>query len=124
MISAGRFHISEEVWTESTAVDAPLKEWCGDSTTDRSVAVYATTQSVARLVGQIAADYPRWSAQGGKNGADPFVIAIAEHEGWQVISGEVNGGPANPKIPYVCRQRGVAHGRFIDLIRTEDWVMG
>jgi hypothetical protein len=30
-----------------------------------------------------------------------------------VISGEINGGPARPKIPYVCSQRQVQHGRLL-----------
>jgi hypothetical protein len=41
-----------------------------------------------------------------------------------VISGENHGGPAKPKIPYVCGQRQVNHGKLIDLIRKEDWVVG
>ncbi len=76
------------------------------------------------VVGEITADFPQWSEQGGKNGADPFVIAIAEVESCMVVSGETNGGPAKPKIPYVCQQRSVPHGRMVDIIRNEDWIVG
>jgi hypothetical protein len=124
LIDQGRLRISEEAWREAIAVDAPLKDWCLDPTRNRSRCVYRTTAEVAAIVGQIGADYPQWVKQGGKNGADPFVIAVAEVDDWTVISGEKDGGPANPKIPYVARQRGVRHGRIVDLIRAEDWIIG
>ncbi|MGP4992712.1 DUF4411 family protein [Glutamicibacter ardleyensis] len=83
-----------------------------------------TTPDVAFVAGEITADFPQWSSQGGKNGADPFVIAVAEIESGMFISGETNGGPAKSKIPYVCAQRVISHGKFIDLIRSEDWIIG
>jgi hypothetical protein len=72
--------------------------------------MYLTTAAVAAIAGQIGATFPQWSTQGGKNGADPFVFAVAEVESGMVISGETNGGPAKPKIPYVCAQRQIGHG--------------
>ncbi|MBF4586971.1 DUF4411 family protein [Curtobacterium sp. VKM Ac-2887] len=90
----------------------------------RERSVYATTAAVAAVAGQIGAQFPNWVKQGRKNGADPFVIAVAEVEGGMVISGETNGGPGRPKIPYVCGQRQVGHGRLVDLITSEDWVIG
>lgn len=124
LIAEGRLHISEEAWAEATAVDAPVREWCEEEGMGRDRSLYLTTAEVATVVGQIGTDFPQWSSQGGRNGADPFVIAVAEVELGMVISGETNGGPAKPKIPYVCGQRQVDHGKFIDLIRTEDWVIG
>jgi hypothetical protein len=41
-----------------------------------------------------------------------------------VVSGETNGGPSKPKIPYVCGQRQVVHGKFINMVTTEGWVFG
>ena len=90
----------------------------------RERSIYSTTAAVATVVGQIAAAFPKWVTQGGKNGADPFVIAVAEVESGMVISGETNGGPGKPKIPYVCGRRQVAHGKLVDLIRAEDWIIG
>lgn len=124
LIGEGRLHISEEAWAEAIAVDAPVREWCQEEGMGRERSVYATNGAIATTVGQIVADYPNWTTQGGKNGADPFVIAVAEVESGIVISGETNGGPAKPKIPYVCDQRKIPHGRFVDLITGEDWVIG
>jgi Domain of unknown function (DUF4411) len=66
----------------------------------------------------------KWTQQGNKNHADPFVIAVAEIRSCMVISGETNGGPGKPKIPYVCSQRQVKHGKFIDMVVVEGWVFG
>lgn len=124
LITEGRLQVSEEAWSEAIAADAPVREWCEEAGADRQRAIYLTSVRVADIVGAIVSTYPQWAVQGGKNGADPFVIAIAEVESGMVISGEINGGPAKPKIPYVCGQRGTPHGRLVDLIRTEDWVIG
>lgn len=124
LIDAGRLRVSEEAWNEAVSVDAPLREWCEEKGAGRDRCVYPTTQEVANLAGEIVGQFPNWMAQGKKNGADPFVIAVAELERFTVISGEINGGPSKPKIPYVCLQRSVAHGRLVDLIRAEDWILG
>lgn len=124
LIDSGRLLISEEVWIEAQVVDAPLREWCLETGAGRERAVYLTTAEVGAVVGEITTAFPRWSEPGGKNGADPFVIAVAEVEHGMVISGEVGGGPVNTKIPYVCEQRHVRHGKIVDLIRQEDWIVG
>lgn len=124
LIADGRLHVSEEAWEEALRIDAPLKAWCEEPGENRDQCVYPTSAAVAAIVGSIVTTFPTWAAQGGKNGADPFVIAVAEAESCMVISGETNGGPAKPKIPYVCLTRGTAHGRLVDLIRAEDWVIG
>jgi hypothetical protein len=41
-----------------------------------------------------------------------------------VVSGETNGGPGKPKIPYVCGERNVSHGRFVSVVKNEGWVFG
>lgn len=124
LIDQGRLRVSEEAWNEAISVDAPLREWCEDKGARRDRCIYPTIDEVAAIAGDIGTEYPNWIRQGKKNGADPFVIAVAEHESYTVISGETNGGPSKPKIPYVCAQRGVPHGRLVDLIRSEDWIVG
>ncbi|MBX3310770.1 MAG: DUF4411 family protein [Cryobacterium sp.] len=124
LISEGRLQVSEEAWAEAVSVDAPVKKWCEEKGEERHQAIYYTSPEVTAIVGAIVSNYPQWVIQGGKNGADPFVIAVAEIESGMVISGEINGGPSKPKIPYVCGQRGTPHGRLVDLIRNEDWVIG
>lgn len=124
LITEGRLRISEEAWTESVAADAPLKEWLTEEGADRERAKHVTDAAIAGVAGAIAAAYPNWSKKGGRNGADPFVIAVAEVVSAKVISGEQNGGPGKPKIPYVCSQRGTPHGALVDVIRDEQWRFG
>lgn len=120
LIDEGRLHVSEEAWNEAVSVAADLQTWCNAA--GRVKCVYYTDAAVASLAGQIVAQYPNWTKQGTKNNADPFVIAVGEANGYMVVSGETNGGPSKPKIPYVCGQRSVTHGRFIDVVRSEGWV--
>lgn len=121
LIAEGRLLISEEVWREAIRVDSATKRWCEDRSAGRDRAVSRTDADIAAVVGDIMADYPHWSTQGSKNGADPFVIALAESQDMMVITGEKNGGPSKPKIPYVCRERDVPCGHFTEVIRAERW---
>lgn len=124
LVDDGRLIMSEEAWDEAQSVDKPAKEWCNEQGMERHRMVIDTSSEIATVAGEIVNDYPHWVSQGRKNGADPFVIAVAETYNAVVISGEVNGGPGKPKIPYVCQQRGIEHGQFIEIIKRERWVMG
>ncbi|SEF14734.1 DUF4411 family protein [Jiangella alba] len=121
LIAEGRLLMSEEAWNEAISTDAPVKEWCSDSSAARASCVKTTDAAIAAISGAIVQQFPSWVTQGRKNAADPFVIAVAEVHRCMVISGEKNGGPGTPKIPYVCTQRSVKHGRFIDIIKNEGW---
>jgi hypothetical protein len=124
LIALGRLHVSEEAWNEAVSVDSVLKDWCMDSTAGRDRCVVPTDAAIGTVAGAIAAQFPRWARQGTKNNADPFVIAVAEIRSCMVISGEKNGGPSQPKIPYVCSVRQVVHQRFVDVVVREGWVFG
>ena len=68
-------------------------------------------------VGRITHDYPSMcKATGRKTPADPFVIALAEMEGYVVVADESKKRPSR-KIPGVCAIRGV---RCIDLSEFVD----
>ena len=123
LIDEGRLLISEEAWREAVSADAPLKNWCEDPLAGHDRCICPTDETLGNVAGQIAYQFPGWVTRGKKNTADPFVIAVAEMHRCLVISGEVNGGPAKPKIPYVCAQRGVLHGRFVDVIVAEGWIL-
>lgn len=124
LIADDRLHVSEEAWNEAVSVDSALKEWCTDSTAGRERCVVPTDAAIGTVAGVIVAQFPRWVQQGMKNQADPFVIAVAEIKSCMVVSGEKNGGPGQPKIPYVCSVRQVAHRRFVDVVVHEGWVFG
>ncbi|GAA0303201.1 DUF4411 family protein [Kineococcus aurantiacus] len=123
LIAAGRLLVSEEAWAEALRADAPLKSWCLEPGMNREACIRETDAAVATIAGSITNDFPKWAQQGRKNGADPFVIAVAEVDACTVITGETNGGPGRPKIPYVCGQRNVDYGKFVDMVRYEGWVL-
>lgn len=124
LIKTGRLHVSEEAWNEAVSVDSAVKEWCKDSLAGRERCVVPTDAAIAITAGSIVQQFPRWTQQGSKSHADPFVVAVAEIRSCAVISGETNGGPGRPKIPYVCSQRQVQHGKFVDVVVREGWVFG
>jgi hypothetical protein len=124
LIADGRLHVSEEAWNEAISVDSVLKEWCKDETAGRGRCVVPTDADIGAVAGAIAAQFPQWAQQGTKNNADPFVIAVAQVKSCIVISGEKNGGPGRPKIPYVCGVRRIEHRRFVDVVVREGWVFG
>lgn len=111
--------ISEEAWNEMISVDSVVKDWCTDHSANRGRCVVPTDAAVGAIAGAIAAQFPRWARQGAKNNADPFVIAVAEVRSCIAISGEKQGGPGTPKIPYVCDVRQVKHARFVDVVVYE-----
>jgi len=59
----------------------------------------------------------------GISNADPFVIALAQSTNprWTVVTAEKVGSAENPKIPFVCRQRGIVCITFLELMRAENW---
>jgi Domain of unknown function (DUF4411) len=59
-------------------------------------------------VGKITRAYPGMcKARGPKTPADPYVIALAELEGYVVVAEETMTRRPNRKIPGVCKQRGL-----------------
>lgn len=121
LIDRGRLRISEEAWKEAVRVASSTKTWCEGANANRSSAIHATDAAIGSVVGAIMSDYPQWSRQGQKNGADPFVIAVDETLDGTVITGEKDGGPSKPKIPYVCSERNVDCGRFVEVVKREGW---
>ena len=84
------------------------------------------TEEIQRFAKDVVLSrYPKLLSVGSnKSGGDPWVIATAKVNGAMVITGEHTGGSANPKIPFVCEELGIRHGRFIDIIRAEGWQFG
>lgn len=60
-----------------------------------------------------------------KTDADPFVIATAQVKGCTVVSNEkFRTGPSPTKnwIPNVCRDLGIRHLSFLELMRELGWI--
>jgi uncharacterized protein DUF4411 len=59
-------------------------------------------------VGRVTHDHPAMSkATGWKTRADSYVVALAELEGYIVVSDETTGVKRNRKIPGACQKRGI-----------------
>ncbi|PKN82132.1 MAG: DUF4411 domain-containing protein [Chloroflexi bacterium HGW-Chloroflexi-9] len=122
LIEAGRFLISEEVLEELKVHDDSLKAWA----VERQLRLVVPTDStVAGEVQRVLAEHSRLvMAMGGRNRADPFVIAVARLQGATVVTGEVGGTQSRPKIPSVCNALGIPVLPFLGLIQAESWVFG
>lgn len=72
-------------------------------------------------VGRITHAFPGMcKATGAKTPADPFVVALAELEGYVVVADESSARRPNRKIPGVCQQRGIrciTLAQFVEEIR-------
>jgi hypothetical protein len=67
---------------------------------------------------------PKLVAVGGKrDGADPWVIALALARGGVVVSEENPGSAAKPRIPDACDVLGVRCIRLIAFIQEQGWVL-
>ncbi|HXC30885.1 MAG TPA: DUF4411 family protein [Verrucomicrobiae bacterium] len=59
-------------------------------------------------VGKVTYEHPAMSrATGRKTPADPFLVALAELEGYVIVADETRRKRPNRKIPGVCQARGV-----------------
>lgn len=118
LLNGGATLVSSQVQVELAEQDDGAADWLADHP-----ACLREIDEVFDLARQISEQFPGW-ADRKRNGADPFVIALAEMNGLRVITGERLTGATNPRkvrIPDVCLQRGVACGSLLDLIRAEGW---
>ena len=75
---------------------------------------------------QVLSQFPRLVGEKKlRTSADPFVIALARVEGWQIVTDEKpTGNMQRPNIPDVCRQLGMTTVDILQVIKTEKWVIG
>lgn len=86
---------------------------------------YPTTEEVLVEVAGTLVEYPKLvMEQKVAFAADPFVIALASLERCVVLTEEGPGSEKRPKIPLVCRSKGVECSTLLDMIRAEGWVIG
>lgn len=58
-----------------------------------------------------------------KSDADPFLIALAKTTGWTVVTSELprTSPGGRPKVPDVCKSRGVECISLIEFFRERGW---
>lgn len=121
LIDEGRLIATEEVFIElSKQGDDGIVQWCK---TRKETLFLAIDSWIQIRVGEILATHPNLVDVGkGRSGADPFVIALAEMRSCTVVTGETpSNKPLKPRIPDVCRDRGVKHCTFLEMIQQELW---
>jgi hypothetical protein len=120
LITEGRLIAPEEVLNEVQRKADDLHEWVlqrKDMFVELDADLYAATRRIINTpeFQGMMKDRPN------RNGADPFVIGLAQIRGYTVVSEERDDGPAKCKIPYVCRRLGVPCMDVLGLIRAERW---
>jgi hypothetical protein len=79
-------------------------------------------EDVQEATGRILAAHPKILGTGkGRNGADPFVIALALARDGVVVTEENRGSLTNPKIPVVCDAMGVRCLTLVQFIGEQGW---
>ena len=124
LVSEGRLRAVRYVKDEIQDSDdrETLAKWCR-----RQAGFYVDgDEAIQYKVREIMARFQVPKPPRGIANADPFVIARAALNGsdWHVVSSErpENGiAHRNPNIPFVCREMGVRHIRFPDMLRMERW---
>lgn len=114
----GYSYASKMVRDELAKQEDDLLEWCDG----RWEFFKEVDEAIQIKVAEILSTHPKLVKAGsGRSGADPFVIALAELTGAAVVTGENFGTEEKPKIPFVCKARGVPCGNVLWMIQREGW---
>ncbi|MCH8097107.1 MAG: DUF4411 family protein [Proteobacteria bacterium] len=116
LIGQDRLRAARSVKDELATGD--LRTWC---LAQPDLFVDEDEEIQKRVAGLMAA-YQNPKKTRGIDQADPFVVALADMNGWHVVSAERGGSlENNPNIPTVCNAMGVQHIRFFEMLRGEGW---
>lgn len=122
LAQSGDLVIPDTVLLELEAVDDGIFRWCKDR---EAIICRPTTSEIQSIVTNISTIYPnlRHAGAPGRNLADPVVIALAEYLSFMVVTHENATGNLNgPRIPDVCRDKGIRVMQFHHLVSEEGWV--
>jgi hypothetical protein len=117
----GGLIVPDAVIIELEAVDDDLYRWSKDR---EEIISRPTTSEIQDLVKAIAREYPNLRHAGvpGRNFADPVVIAVAEYNSGFVVTHENATGNINgPRIPDVCKAKGIAVMQMHHLVFEQGW---
>jgi hypothetical protein len=119
MIANGDIRCVDEVRTELARRDDAIHDWA-KSQPDLFVPLTADIQRAAR---EVLAAHPRLvGVGGGRNSADPFVIALARSRAGVVVTEETLSGNINrPRIPDVCNALGVPWLNLVRFVQQQGW---
>lgn len=117
LISDGSIKATDLVRHELEKKDDDVFKWC------KELDVFIDVdEDIQQIVTDILNRHPKLVSEGGQRSyADPFVIALATQHNCVVVTGENGGTESSPKIPFVCRARGIECINMLELIRRERW---
>ena len=117
-ISAGLVQAVDEVRNELSNRDDNLKAWAKL----RGHMFVPLEHDIQRATTRVLEYAERMVGMGkGRNGADPFVIALAVARDGVVVTEEYKGSLAKPKIPSVCEALGVRCLTTVEFIQEQGW---
>jgi hypothetical protein len=119
MITVGDIRCVDEVLNELARREDVVHDWA-KSQADLFVPLAANVQRTAR---EVLEAHPKLvGAGGGRNSADPFVIALARAHGGVVVTEETLSGSINkPRIPDVCNAMGVPWLNLVGFVQQQEW---
>jgi hypothetical protein len=118
MIGHGAIRSTDEVERELSKRADEVHTWA-KTQTDLFVSL---DERLQRETSAILKAHPRLLGKGGgRNAADPFVIALASLNGGVVVTEERPRNLTSPRIPDVCHALGVRCLGLVDFIREQGW---
>lgn len=119
MITTGNIRCIDEVLNELAKREDAVHGWA-KSQPDLFLPLASDVQRAAREVLQA---HPKLvGTGGGRNSADPFVIALARAHGGVVVTEETQSGNINkPRIPDVCNAMGVPWLNLVRFVQQQAW---
>lgn len=115
---------SIEVYQDLQKKDDELAAWCAER---KDTFVVEIDEAIQTHVAEIMANYPRLvDTRKGLSTADPFVLALAKchNPACTVVTQEIGGSPAKPKLYSVCHDEGIRSINLLELIQEQGWVFG
>lgn len=109
----------ELVFHEISEKDDELKEWVSQQTG----LFIPFDEELFSIASEILDRFPQNVRRRSRFGADAFVVALAIQRDLMVVTEEDLEGSSEkkPKIPYICKAKGISCLKFIDFMREMGW---
>lgn len=119
-ITSGIVRASDEVWREIGKRDDAIKAWASD----QPGLFVPLEEDIQIATTRILDDHPKLMGKGGgRNEADPFVIALACVRNAVVVTEETSTGTLEkPRITHVCDALGIRCIGLVQFARDQGWV--
>lgn len=119
-IDAGTVRAVDEVKRELERRDDAVTAWCRG----KSALFVPLETDIQQAAREVLRRHPKLVGVGnGRNGADPFVIALASARGGTVVTQEQGtGSETRPRIPAVCKAMGINCINLLQFVEGMGWV--